>query len=162
MAASIFEQDTTNGEASPGPPEQAESVINDVHMSADRCLGSEVGEAFQACLTPSEPQTQNLQCSQHFSRTSCMEVLQLYSVLWDCYTAEKAELHAFQQEVKILRSANAQLCLKLQITEQESYNQRAFLAYSEQRFANLQKNLQNLLQYEEDDESEVNVEAIRH
>ncbi|KAJ5142512.1 uncharacterized protein N7515_001299 [Penicillium bovifimosum] len=160
MAASISEQDTTtNGEASPGSPEQAEPIINDVHISADSYLSSEVGEAFQACLTPSEPQTQNLQCSQHFSRTSCMDILQLYSVLWDCYTAEKAELHRLQQEVKILRSANAQLCLRLQIAGQESYNQRAFLAYSEQRFANLQKNLQNL-QYEEDDESEVNVEAI--
>ncbi|OGE46983.1 hypothetical protein PENARI_c080G01840 [Penicillium arizonense] len=162
MAASISEQDTTNGEASPGSPEQAKSIINDVHISADRCLSSEVGEAFQACLTPSEPQTQNLQCSQHFSRTSSMEIVELYSVLWDCYTTEKAELHRLQQEVKILRSANAQLCLRLQIAEQESYNQRAFLAYFEQRFANLQKNLKNFLQYKENDESEVNAEAICH
>lgn len=83
-------------------------------------------------------------------------------MLWNCYTAEKAELDRLQQEVKILRSANAQLCLRLQIAEQESYNQRAFLAYSEQRFANLQKNLKNLLQYEENDESEVNAEAFCH
>lgn len=81
-------------------------------------------------------------------------------MLWDCYTAEKAELHRLQQEVKVLRSANAQLCLRLQITERELYNQRVFLAYSEQRFENLQKNLKNLLQYEEDNESEVNAEAI--
>ena len=40
MAAFIFEQDTTNGEASPGSPDHAESIIDDVHISADKCLVS--------------------------------------------------------------------------------------------------------------------------
>jgi hypothetical protein len=89
-----------------------------------------------------------------------MEILEQYSVLWNYYMAEKAKLHDLEQEIKILRSANAQLCLRLQIAEREVYNKSALLAYSEQRFTNLQKNLKNLLHFEKGDESGVNAETI--
>jgi hypothetical protein len=76
-------------------------------------------------------------------------MLEQYSVLWNFYMSEKAELHRIQTEMKILRSVNAQLCLRLQIAERDTYNQKAFLAYSEQRFANLRETLKNILQCED-------------
>jgi hypothetical protein len=91
-----------------------------------------------------------------------MEMFEQYSVLWHYYMAEKTKLYDLGQEVKILRSANTQLCLRLQIAEQQVYNKSALLAYSEQRFANLQRNLKNLLHFEEVDESEVNTETVCH
>lgn len=76
-----------------------------------------------------------------------MEAPELYSVLWDCYTAKKIEFDQLEQVTEMLRSANAQLCLRLQNAERELLNQSAFLAYSEQRFANLQRELRSLSQF---------------
>lgn len=100
------------------------------------------------------------QCSQYFSRTSSTEILEQYSVLWHSYMAEKSKVDDLAQNVKILHSANTQLCLRLQIAEEEVYNKSALLAYSERRFANLQKNLNNILHFNECDHFEIQAETV--
>ncbi|KAJ5090118.1 hypothetical protein N7532_008802 [Penicillium argentinense] len=162
MAVSIIEQDQTVGETSPGSPNPAESTSNGVEIERYECLESERSTGFEAQLTPSQTQARQLQCSQYFNHASSTEILELYSVLWNCYTMGKTENHNLQQEIKMLRSVNSRLCLRLQVAEQETCNQKAVLAYSEQRFANLQENLRNLLHFENIDGSEVNSETAFH
>lgn len=87
-------------------------------------------------------------------------MLEQYSVLWHYYMEEKSKVDDLAQKVKILHSANTQLCLRLQIAEQEVYNKSALLAYSEQRFANLQKNLNNILHFNGCDAFEAKAETV--
>ncbi|KAJ5454049.1 uncharacterized protein N7458_005005 [Penicillium daleae] len=115
----------------------AESVVEQVPTD---------GGSYSGSPDPAESAIDDFQQLNH---TSSTEMLEQYSVLWNFYMSEKAELHRIQTEMKILRSVNAQLCLRLQIAERDSYNQKAFLAYSEQRFANLRENLKNILQCED-------------
>jgi chromosome segregation ATPase len=112
-------------------------------------------------LNPSQQQTQHLQYSQHFSPESSQNLSELYAVLWNRFNEGKSEIYDLQRDIKILQSANAQLCLRLQIAERETYNLQATLAYSEQQRANLQRNLRNILRLAEVHESKVNTEIIR-
>ncbi|KAJ5640330.1 uncharacterized protein N7484_008192 [Penicillium longicatenatum] len=72
-------------------------------------------------------------------------ILKLYSSLWECYIAKKADVNRISKENEILRASNIHLCQELQILERQHATQEEFLAVSEQGFENVRKGIMAVL-----------------
>ncbi|KAJ5642300.1 hypothetical protein N7490_006300 [Penicillium lividum] len=73
------------------------------------------------------------------------EILRLYSTLWECFNATKAEVNRIAEENEMLRASNMHLCQELQIMERRHASQEEFLAFSEQGFENVRKGIMAVL-----------------
>ncbi|KAJ5642318.1 hypothetical protein N7490_006318 [Penicillium lividum] len=81
-------------------------------------------DPFQSLIEELGPLNQgNSQSSQHAG-----EILRLYSTLWECYNAKRAEVHRLEKENEILRASNILLCQELETMKHRHINQEALLA----------------------------------
>ncbi|KAJ6004707.1 hypothetical protein N7540_013076 [Penicillium herquei] len=83
------------------------------------------------------------------------ETFQLYAALWDSYNKRTTELRRLEEENYMLRSANIQLCHRLQALDSRNVDQGAMLAYSEQGFKNFRKGIKAVLEAWENSPSKI-------
>ncbi|OGE47363.1 hypothetical protein PENARI_c047G03171 [Penicillium arizonense] len=73
------------------------------------------------------------------------QILELYSTLWESYSAKKAHTQTLERENKALRAINIHLSQEKEVLEHRYTNQEALLVYFEQAFESFRLGILGIL-----------------